>query len=132
MPLKQALPAAIAGSVLIGCSSAHYALNDLSRTLNDQPYDQATEDTPYNQTATANEYRVDRMRFVAKGQSTQAIHSALGSPNVVSEDREVYEIPGSSDGIHASRKFVVLYRPAASCSYNCYEAYDWYSQQGGN
>ncbi len=95
---------------------------------------QITDDLrPYAQNGGISQRQIDHLnRSYAKRQSYKAIQTLrrrgeLGSPNYVSEFREVYEIRGG-DRYHAPQKFHILYRLSPSCNYRCSEAYDWYKQ----
>ena len=95
---------------------------------------QAEELQPYAQNGGITQSQIDNLnRSYARQQSYRAIQSLrrrgeLGSPNYVSQFREVYEIRGSGDPYRAPGKFHILYRPSPSCNYRCSEAYDWYRQ----
>jgi hypothetical protein len=95
---------------------------------------QAESFQPYAQNGGITQSQIDYLnRSYAKRQSYNAVQSLrrrgiLGSPNYVSEFREVYEIRGSNDGAHALMKFHILYRLSPACNYQCSEAYDWYRQ----
>lgn len=120
------------GILLQGCSDADMrsTVVSMQQALSDTGTAQAGEELqPYNQgsaisSTTANYLLTE----VARPQSFATMRKLLGTPARISEGREVFPIAGSSDGVDAGRRLVVLYQPDARTNYTTSAAYDWYIQ----
>lgn len=82
--------------------------------------------TPYTQAQTVTPAAIARLRYLAKGQSPQAMRSVLGSPNFVDKTTEVYQVEGTGDQVSAPQRLIVLYALDANTNYTAYKAVDWY------
>jgi len=99
------------------------------QTIQPAPYmAPSSERVYYNQGGAITQAKADRMSRYSKPQSRKAILSILGAPKWFDSGSDVYEIEGSSDGISASRRFVVTYELDPESQFTIAHATNWIQQ----
>jgi hypothetical protein len=131
MMVTKPLPLLLISLLLTGCEEGEGLLRSLNNLLTPEDANASASDrlVPFNNAGWISRGKVDELLLggFAVPQSTKAIHSLLGAaPLEASQDREVWAILGTTDGIMAPQLLVVLYAPSSRTNFQEWEAQSWY------